>query len=117
MGGRGQGSNLFQEEGAALGLLKAPCPRQSFGAERSCALAKELGNVHFFGRSAAIKGHERVVTALTDLVNGLREMLFAASLFTGNQDRHLSFLKLIDALIDMADCIRTAQQVGVGNAF
>ena len=98
--GRGQVSDLVEEERAALGQLEAALPRCHRAREGALLVAEQLALDHPFGQRGAVHLHERPRRAPAGVMDGVGHQLLARAAFPAQEHRGVACGDLRDELVD-----------------
>ena len=85
--GDGQGRQLVEEQGAAVGLLEAPVAGLGGAGEASRLMAEQLGLDQGLGQRGAVHRHQRAGPARRQMVQALGDQLLAGAALADHQDR------------------------------
>ena len=89
-------ANFIEEQGTAIGLLKAPAPLTLCAGESAPLVAEQFALEQLFGDSRRIDGHEWTACARRVLVQSARDQLLAGAGFAGDQHGDMALAQAAD---------------------
>src|SRR5262245_4721444 len=82
--------DLVEAHCSSLGSFKDPCTIRCGAGKSSLDIAEELGFQQGLGKCATIDGSEHFIGPRAEIMNGLRDDLFACPGLSEDQDRYVT---------------------------